>query len=442
MREWINANETIRANDAETIQSAIRLSLEDGCRKVVVPRYNARTKSTVWSLPTSLQLPSDFTLILDNCYMEQGLESYENLITNERSHDMEYTNDIKNRAHNISVIGEGNVTLSGGVHNNLLEATTRKYGQHSMWHQPIFYWHNVDGIRVENVHVEHQRWWAFLHIFVSNVVLKNIDFFAYPHVPNMDGIDLRIGCDHFTIENITGRTGDDILALTALFGGGEVTRNVEGLPRHISNVKVRNIKADANTCYTVRLLNHDDNRLFNIDVDTIMDSSDPTSLNRMGAAVSIGSPFYFAVHPAVMGDTRDIHFQNVYTRGYGAVIINHVLQNALLENLHTYGTTAHFGLYSFAEGMVADNVEIRHLFVDRVQTHDENGEPVEEALVGEVVSIPKLEGTLRMNDVQASVVRTGFSIQGGSGTLIAKDVKMDKVITEKKVADTASLVIE
>ena len=36
---------------------------------------------------------------------------------------------------------------------------------------------------------------------------------------NQDGIDLRQGCHCITIENITGYTGDDLIALTTIGGG-------------------------------------------------------------------------------------------------------------------------------------------------------------------------------------------------------------------------------
>lgn len=60
----------------------------------------------------------------------------------------------------------------------------------------------------------------------------------------MDGIDLRMGCHDFEIENITGRTGDDTIALTAIAGVMETAAIVDGRSGDIRNVKIRNVLSD------------------------------------------------------------------------------------------------------------------------------------------------------------------------------------------------------
>ena len=44
MKEFISPNDEklFGTNDSETIQNAIAAAEEDGCRKIVIPRYNAR----------------------------------------------------------------------------------------------------------------------------------------------------------------------------------------------------------------------------------------------------------------------------------------------------------------------------------------------------------------------------------------------------------------
>lgn len=362
MRDFIDANETPRSDDRETVMAAVRLATETGCRKVRIPRYNTRTGETKWSFTRAIELPSRFTLILDNCFLEQAPGSFDHIITNERSHDDAYMNDPANEARDIAVIGEGNVILSGGVHNHLLEKTARQYGYGSMWCQPILFWRNVNGLKVENLHFEHQRWWALTHVMTRNAVLRNLDFYAIPHVPNLDGIDLRVGCSHFLIENITGRTGDDTVALTALKGRGEVQQLVAGRDADIHDVTIRNIKSDSNTCFQLRLLNHDGCRLYNIDADTIMDSSDPTGGVRPGAALSVGSPFYFKKKPAAMGDTADISVKNVYSRGKQAVILNHMIRDMTILNVHTFADNVDRTL-TLTENHKLENVRI-HYFED------------------------------------------------------------------------------
>ena len=73
MMEYISPNDgkLFGKTDSETIQNAIAEAEKDGCRKILIPRYNARTEKNEWRIPVSIKLPSDFTVILDNCYMVQ-----------------------------------------------------------------------------------------------------------------------------------------------------------------------------------------------------------------------------------------------------------------------------------------------------------------------------------------------------------------------------------
>ena len=440
MREFINANETIREDDERTIAAAIELAHEDGCNKVVIPRYNARTKTTKWSLPRAVQIPSHTTIILDNCYMEQARGSYENLFTSWRSMDVEWCTKPENEVEDIALIGEGNVTLSGGEHNHCLEKTNRNYGLPGMWVQPILMWVNVNGLRMENLHLEHQRWWSINHIMCRNVKIKNINFYAIPHVPNLDGIDLRIGCNNFEIENITGRTGDDVVAFTALKGRGEVPRMVPGKDTHIRDIKVRNIKGDANNCYPLRLLNHDDNEIYNIEVDTIMDSSDPDSRVRGGAGLSIGSPFYFSQHPAAMGDTHDIHVKNIYTRCTFGVIMNHVLNDTTISNVHTFKDNID-GIVSMVDGVALDKVVIDGLYCGSDQPLRDDGSPIaRENYIGSGIRFPKLNGKLTVKHMELGPIGKAVSVQGG-GTVEIEDLKETDTFQSFERDDESKIIV-
>ena len=68
MMEYISPNDEklFGATDSETIQNAIAAAEADGCRKIVIPRYNARTEKNEWRIAVSIKVPSDFTIILDN----------------------------------------------------------------------------------------------------------------------------------------------------------------------------------------------------------------------------------------------------------------------------------------------------------------------------------------------------------------------------------------
>jgi hypothetical protein len=70
------------------------------------------------------------------------------------------------------------------------------------------------------------------------------------------------------IENITGFTEDDTVALTGLYGRLEKQFEVDGLSIDIYNVTIRNI-ASASFCTNVRLLNQGEVKLHDILIDGV-----------------------------------------------------------------------------------------------------------------------------------------------------------------------------
>jgi hypothetical protein len=69
---------------------------------------------------------------------------------------------------------------------------------------------------------------------------------------NQDGIDLRLGCHDILIENISGQTDDDLIALTAIPRAGKTAVPADDI-RHVI---VRNIKGYCRGGHhIVRLLN-------------------------------------------------------------------------------------------------------------------------------------------------------------------------------------------
>ena len=81
MKEFISCNqpELFASNDSGTIQNAIAAAIEDGCRKVIIPRYNLRTDKTEWRISKAIEVPSDMTIILDNCNIVQKTGVYDNM---------------------------------------------------------------------------------------------------------------------------------------------------------------------------------------------------------------------------------------------------------------------------------------------------------------------------------------------------------------------------
>ena len=387
--------------DSATIQNAIDAAVKNGCSQITIPRYNARTDSMEWRISHAIRLPSNFTLILDNCYMVQETGVYDNMFTNRNACEG-FT--LEDEQTNIAIIGKGNVCLDGGEHNHLLEKTSGRYGLPRVWKNTMFFWHNVNGLRLENVHIENQRWWAVTHVFCRNVTIKNVNFDAIPHVPNMDGIDLRIGCNHFDIQNITGRTGDDVIAMSAI-SGTEYGWKVEGKDTHIHDVKIRNVLGDPFIHLVVRFLNHDGNEIYNVDVDTVMDVSDFTTKKRPHATIDMGCALYSKIRPSQLGETRNIRVRNVTSRGETAVRLNHQLTDAVFTNIKTYGDNI-AAIGTQGKGGYMEDVVFEDVYYGSVQQEIFVSTPLPpEKYHGAAIQLPDVTGNIAVKNLTVDKVR-------------------------------------
>ena len=399
--------------DAQTIQNAVDEAVENGCRKVVIPRYNQRTDKTEWRIERAIQLPSDFTVILDNCYMVQETGIYDHMFTNSLSYSDE-GKTLEGEQHDITILGQGNVVLDGGVHNRLLEKTSGKFGLPRVWKNTMFYWVNVRNIRMENILIQNQRWWAITHIFCRNGYYKNITFQAIPHVNNMDGIDLRIGCNNFHLENITGRTGDDVIACTSLKADWEMSRAVPGKDTDLHDVTMRNIMGDPFIHFVVRLLNHDGSNLYNIDLDTIFDVSDFTTKKRPACTLGIGGALYSKVRKALPGETRNIHAKNLTSRAACAVRFDNVISDSTFRNVKTYGDN--LSLVGTKDGDTeTHNITFEDCYYGITQQEIFCSTALDPSrYIGAVIDLPNCWGDMRFENLRVDKVNTVFK---GSGDL-------------------------
>ncbi len=442
MEKFITPNEErfFGENDSVTIQNAVFAAVENGSRTLVIPRYNARRDNAEWRIPVSIKIPSDFTVILDNCYMVQETGVYDNMFTNEHSHDSSYYH-IDKEDKNITFKGIGNVVLSGGVHNHLLEKTTGKFGLPSMYCNNMFLWVNVNGINMSDLHIENQRWWAINHVMCRNVKIKNIHFFVVPLAPTLDGIDMRVGCNNFEIENITGRTGDDTVAMTALMGRSEQRHLVEGKETHIHDIKIRNVKSDPIRYFGIRILNHDGNKIYNIDIDTVMDTSDFTSKSAgyPNCAIGVGSHLYWSFHPAEHGDTYNINVKNVTSRANNSINLWRTLKDSTFTNVKTFSDNN--TMINIAHGTF-ENVTFNKCFYGRTQQEmfcSKDYKP--EDYVGTVVNTSDANGNIKFNELTVDKVNMVFNLNS-SLNITADDFKCTYCNTLAEHKNNDKLIID
>ena len=435
-----NDPEFMGNDDSESIQNAVDKASELGVNQVVIPRINARTGEAAWYIQRTIKLPSNMTVKLDNCYMEQRQSAYCQMFTNSLAHEQE-GKLAENEQHDIVISGIGNVTLSGGKPNGLLERTSGRNGLPSIWRNHIIYFHNTRNIVIENIRIREQRWWGITFLFCRFCRLSNIDISVIPHVSNQDGIDLRRGCNNFIIENITGRSGDDTVALTNISNPYETIWGVEGRDPDTHDIVIRNIKSDSNYCFPLRLLNHDGNKMYNITVDGIYDVSKPENKQRPGAAVCIGSALYWSHRPAKLGETRNISINNISSRGEAAILISNNLADSYISNVKTFSDNTDI---IKTTGKCADlkNVVFDGLFSDTNQVNMVDDTPFAEP-VGSVLNFENATSgeNVIVRNVFANKLGVAFNL-GKNVNVEAENINIDTLGTMVVKGEGSSLTLD
>ena len=350
----ITPNQFKKGSDSDRIEAAIAYAVKTGINSIEIPRADLVRGKTEWLIDRAILVPSGFTLNLNDCLIRLASGTRDNIITNSGARTTPLSENK-----NIRILGKGNVVLSGGM-----EAHFDPPGDKSGFRTIGVLLYNTKHFTIEGFKMEETQAWA---ISVENGCaygrIANIDFYNTNKYPNQDGVDIRKGCHDIVIENITGITGDDVVALTGLrisdsskigncmqVGGDGMTENDD-----IYNITVNNIKAKCVGGYAmVRLLNQDGIKLYNIFVSNVFDTSIdgeifPTAKrNRHSAAIRIGEDRYWTIRPNILGETYNIFVDNVISRAEVIVLINGTLKNSVLRNIVGWGGNSQLVKYGSA----------------------------------------------------------------------------------------------
>ena len=250
----INPNQ-FEGTDIQRIQSAINAA-KGTSNKIVIPSRNANG-TNVWLLDSAILLPGNMTVILDNCTLQLSDKCRDNMF---RSNNVGIgiTDPVWNK--DINIFGIGDVYLKGANNPRATGDSQRtlaldpaeekkaknwrvSYGsdagkegvkQKGDWRNIMILMAYVDGFKLKNVNIENAHAWAVSFERTINAEISDIRFTCYEtqivngnevFVANRDGIDLRHGCKNFRIDNVSGITGDDFIALSTL---GLYSENPEG----------------------------------------------------------------------------------------------------------------------------------------------------------------------------------------------------------------------
>ncbi|MBE5762466.1 MAG: hypothetical protein E7334_10825 [Clostridiales bacterium] len=323
---------------------------------------NKRTTTITgnWEIDSAIRIPSNFALVLDGCHLKMTDNSFSNMFINEH-HDTIAGKTANGTDHNIKILGKNCAILDGGNYNGLSEKTQNQNGLPSIWKNNLILFTNVDNFEIAGVSCHNQRWWALNFIFSSNGYLHDIDFKAcdiwidengsqhhgliqgkYNEIliKNADGINLRQGCHNITIENITGFTEDDAVALTGKYGALEQAFEVENFCKDIHHITIKNI-ATSTYCTNVRLLNQGGTKLHDIYIDGVYDTSnDSPHMDKGIYTVRIGDTHLYGTRHATKDETYNITVKNIRSRAYNAAIsLVGGMSNVAVENVECFDGT-------------------------------------------------------------------------------------------------------
>ena len=243
-------------SDIQRIQSAIDAA-KGTTNKVIIPSRNFNG-TNLWLLDSAILLPANMTVILENCTLQLSDQCRDNMF---RSDNVGIGIDNPSWLKNIRIIGIGEVILKGANNPRSTGDAGRtlilypedakgnwrvSYGsdagkegkkQKGDWRNIMILMAYVDGFKMKNINIENSHAWAISfertrNADISDIRINNPEEIEINgkkvKVSNKDGIDLRQGCKNFRIDNISGRSGDDFIALSSLNTGSDVHDNDNG----------------------------------------------------------------------------------------------------------------------------------------------------------------------------------------------------------------------
>ena len=332
----VYANDFFGNTDSDILNAAIAGRDSDGFVIIEQRKSDIYPERHYWLLDNAILLPSNTTVIIRNCKLKLSDQCRDNFF---RSANCGLGIEENEPLSNIYIKGEGNAELEGADHpratgdsskilKNICPFTVEDICKYADWiederrtpdkitfadrHDYSFGtdagkegesqkgdWRGigilfacVSNFSISGITVRESHGWAISLEDCSYGYVEKIHFDArmnkmidgmLQNMENQDGIDLRNGCHDITISDITGETGDDVVALTAIAspdgrpGGSLGSTHVmhhdwTRRDPDIYNVIIRNIRAYSSLCFLVRLLPCESS-IRNVVIDSVVDTS-------------------------------------------------------------------------------------------------------------------------------------------------------------------------
>lgn len=390
----INVNDFKGLTDNEIIENAIKNRDSDGT--VLIPPRNSdiEPKRNWWSLDRAILIPENTTVILRNCKIKLSDKCRDNFF---RTANCGMGIAFPEKIHNVHIKGEDHCVLEGADHPratgdgskvlanpcpytdedlckyaywvseerkksgkpNFDEKHNWSYGTdadkqdesvYGDWRGIGILFANTDDFSVENIHIDYSHGWGISLEACTNGSIEKICFNAcmskeidgmLQNMENQDGIDIRNGCHNIIISDITGRTGDDLIALTAIAnenedfipGGSLKTTHVmhndwTKRDKDIHDIIIRNVMGYSQLCFLIRLLPCN-SRIWNVVIDGVVDTS-PDDLEAFGGLL-LGDLDGYGIN--LTDSMRNISISNVICNRPSAVLIQGYLSDSVVSNI-------------------------------------------------------------------------------------------------------------
>ncbi|MBR3641265.1 MAG: hypothetical protein IKN53_04470, partial [Oscillibacter sp.] len=336
---------------------------KEGGAEVTIPSVNPRDGSHVWIINRTLLIPSNMTVHVNNCTLRMGNYTHCRMLQNEKCP----SKTAEQADHDIHILGVGDAVLQGGVFNGIRTELLSGLSNTSLdtWDNMTIALQNVNAFSVKNLRIEQSRFWSLAMYYCSGGCVEHIDLFNNRalyvdgwEVHEQDGIDVRPGTYNVTVNDITGRTGDDSVALVAIRPGNfEVT----GADKDIHDITITNVATKLERLrMNLRVTACNGLQIYNVLVDGIYDTAKDFGGKDSRCTVQIGNDATAYVISSEMAahDIHDLYLRNI--KGCTPYVFTVMHENVLdadwaydyatCENLYEGG--AEHGLV--AKGSIAD----------------------------------------------------------------------------------------
>lgn len=351
-------------SDSERIQAAITAA-KGTTNKIVIPEPNANG-TNVWSVDSAILLPSNMTVVLDNCTIKLSDECRDNMFRSDNV-GLGVKDFVWN--HNISIIGVGDVNLYGadnpratgdgtkelsltpdedrkkrGIYGISYGSDAGKEGekQVSDWRNIMILIAYVNRFSLRNVNIHYPHSWAVSFERTWNADIADIRFNNpgtriingnHRRILNQDGIDLRQGCKNFRIDNISGHIEEDCIALSSLDCGEESPHMVTpakwyGPEDNIEQIFISNIKTGISG---VAIRGTDKAGIHNVFINGLVSElARGVFMPQAYPTIHIGTGGYGKL--SEQGKVRDIFAINISGAGENLIHIDAPVENCCFMN--------------------------------------------------------------------------------------------------------------